>query len=145
VLSNFLHNALPAPMLRVSGIGLEGIFQFASGSVALLGILLAYWFYLERPGWSAAVARSTVGSPLRRFWRSGWAFDWLYDGFFTFPYVSVSRLNRRDVVDLVYRLIAWICRVLNAAFSALQTGNLRWYAAGIGGGSLFILALVVLL
>ena len=145
VFTDFLHQSLPETMMRVHDTGLEALFESISGIVAILGILIAFWFYLQRPVLSRALARTGPGRMLDRWWFTGWGFDWLYDVLFTQPYVFLSRLNHRDIVDWIYRFIAWICRTLNTVFSATQTGNLRWYAAGIGGGSLFILALVVLL
>jgi NADH-quinone oxidoreductase subunit L len=80
---------------------------------------------------------------LQRLWYAGWGFDWLYDLLFVRPFYWVARVNRHDVVDEVYSGVAWLSRLFHRLLSYTQTGRLRWYAAGLAGGSVIIVAIAV--
>ncbi len=47
------------------------------------------------------------------------------------------------MIDHIYETVAQICRGLYFPLSALQTGGLRWYAAGIGTGAAILVTLTV--
>lgn len=100
----------------------------------LLGIAIAYLCFYRR---SHVIERVTVARPgqlLRRFWFSGWAFDWCYEKFIIAPFMFFVDFNKNDVVDSFYRLVAWIARWLHRLMSMTQTGRVRWYAAVIAMG-----------
>ena len=61
------------------------------------------------------------------------------------PYEWLARVDRQDVLDLPPRAAAWWARFLWYAFSRTQTGQLRWYAAGIAAGAVAVIAIVVFL
>jgi len=165
--SNFLMGSLP-PLL-VSGMpGNEVILQIVAAAAVLLGLALAYVVFLRRPDWSAKLAQSPAGDTLGKFLFSGWGFDWAYERLFIHPYVRLSQLNKADVFDrLMDRLVArpyaalarfnrndffdrfvgWIAE-FNAAVAralrTLQSGYVRWYAAGIVMGAIILIASAVL-
>jgi NADH-quinone oxidoreductase subunit L len=166
--SNFLSSTLPPLILRGAALGSEAFLEFDAAAAALLGLLLAYVFFLRRPNLSSRMARSTAGNALRRFWFAGWGFDWLYEKMIVHPYVRLASINKNDVFDwlvdrLVTRPYAWVARInrgdffdrffvwiarLNAAISralrTLQSGYVRWYAAGIVAGAIILIATAVL-
>ena len=74
-----------------------------------------------------------------------WGFDWLYDRLFVRPVVWLASANKADFVDAFYNGMARVAQLSWAALSATQTGRVRWYAAGIAGGSVLFLAIVLLL
>ena len=117
--------------------------QALSASASLLGILIAYLFYLRAPSLSAAMAANPVGSALRRWWLSGWGFDWVYDRLFVRPFMWVARVNRDDVIDSFFDAIAVAARMAHRVASESQTGHLRWYAAGIVVGAIVVIGIVV--
>jgi NADH-quinone oxidoreductase subunit L len=143
--TDFLHNALPSVALTTSRLGQEGLLQIISGVVSLLGIFLAYVFILRVPDLTARFAHSAAGSTLHRFWYAGWGFDWLYDRVFVWPYASLARKNKDDVIDIVYDKVAELARILHGALSSTESGQLRRYATGIVFGAVVTIALVVLL
>ena len=119
--------------------------QLVSGGVSILGIFVAYVVFHLRPGISAAIARGPIGSRLGRFWLGGWGFDWVYQLLFVRPVVWIARVNRDDIVDSFFDAVAYAFRLLHRGVSLTQTGNLRWYAAGVALGAIAIFALAVLL
>jgi NADH-quinone oxidoreductase subunit L len=148
--------------------GSEVILQIAAAAAVLLGLALAYVFFLRRPDWSAKLASSPVGSALGRFWFSGWGFDGMYERLIIHPYVRLAQLNKDDVFDWMAvwlvarpyvviagflkedffdRFFSWI-GALNAAVAralrTLQSGLTRWYAAGIVVGAILLIAMAVL-
>ncbi len=139
--SDFLHNTLPAVALRSEGSGLELIFQLITAALTLVGIYLAYQFYLKK----TEVAERFKSSALSKFLFSGWGFDWLYDRVFVFPAIFFANINKSDFIDKIYSFIAWLSRVLNGALVKTQTGQLRWYAMAIAIGAIITLTIVVAL
>ena len=82
---------------------------------------------------------SKAGDALRRFFDSGWAFDWIYDRLFVKPFLWLTRTNKNDAVDLVYTLAKSLTRGLHHIGALTQTGRLRWYAANMAIGLIVVL------
>jgi NADH-quinone oxidoreductase subunit L len=137
----FLQTNLPVPYRPGVQLGL----QVTAGVVAVGGIYLAYLLFLRHRPFMAKIAAAPISRLLHRFWSGGWGFDWLYDGLFVRPYVWLARVNKNDVVDLVYVGVARLSQASHRALSRTQTGRVRWYAAGIAVGAVVILILVVFL
>jgi NADH-quinone oxidoreductase subunit L len=143
-LSTFLHPVLPAAE-EASSSSAESIIELLAIAASLVSIYGAYLLFMRRREWSAQLARSAVGSPLRAFWHSGWGFDTLYDRLFVRPYVDTARANRNDFVDSFYSGLAMLCRSLYDGLSRTQDGLLRHYANGIALGAVLIVALALIL
>ena len=81
--TDFVNISLPSVNLINEGKGTEIIFQLIAAITALLGIYLAYIFYLKKP----ESLKRFNDSALHDFWFHGWGFDWLYDKVFVIPIV----------------------------------------------------------
>jgi NADH-quinone oxidoreductase subunit L len=142
--SNFLHGALPAATQRAGAIS-----EMASeGWVTLafvLGLGVAYLCYMYRPEYPEALTRPALGKALHRFWLSDWGMDWLYDRLFVWPVMWFARVDRNDVVDLIYAGVARLVELFYCAVRRSETGRVRWYAAGLAIGSIIFLAIVLYL
>jgi NADH:ubiquinone oxidoreductase subunit 5 (subunit L)/multisubunit Na+/H+ antiporter MnhA subunit len=110
-----------------------------TAAASLLGLVLAWWFYLRR----LAAARAAAESALARFWRGGWGFDWLYGRLLVRPFVTLARLNKDDIIDFFYEGLAALAALLHRLASATVTGRVRWYAAVIALGAVLAIAAVV--
>lgn len=119
--------------------GSELLFQVISAVVALTGIWTAYYYFLKKPQY-ASEPRDNF---LYRFLHSGWGFDLVYNRIFVQPLVFLSRINRDDVVDKFYEGIASLTKYLHRALSLSQTGNVRWYMAGIALGAIVSITLIL--
>jgi NADH-quinone oxidoreductase subunit L len=84
-----------------------------------------------------------VGDTLRRYWASGWGFDWLYDRIVVKPFVALARANKSDIVDRLYVLTAALTRGVHHVAVLTQTGRLRWYAANMALGIVVVLLVVL--
>jgi NADH-quinone oxidoreductase subunit L len=113
--------------------------------VFLMGVYLAYIFFLRKRAYAAALASSMAGSALHRFWFSDWGMDWLYDRLFVKPLVWLARINKSDFIDGFYTGIARMNELAWRILSRTETGRLRWYAAGIAAGSVVFIAVVLFL
>ena len=102
--------------------------------VPLLGIALGI-FLFRRRGDSSRFDESKFG----RFLRGGWGFDRLYELVFVKPFMALTRVNKSDAVDLVYRVTAGVTRGFHYVFALTQTGRLRWYAANMAFGLVIVL------
>jgi len=141
--SEFVAPALPSVMETSSGT-MEFAFQVLTMAMALLGIVVAYVLFLRRPSLIDTVQETVWGTALSRFWFEGWGFDRLYDLLLVRPFLWVAQANKDDLIDRVYAGLAWLIRECFAGLHRTQTGQVRWYAAVLAGGSAAIVALAVL-
>jgi NADH-quinone oxidoreductase subunit L len=143
LLPRFLETTLPAPAQEAGGGAGELALEGAAAAVSLLGLGLAYLFFLWRRGYAERVTRTAIGGVLGHFWFSGWGFDWCYDWLLVRPYRWLARIGKDDVIDLFYRAVAWLSRVSSSGLSRTENGRVRWYAAGLALGAAIVFALVV--
>jgi NADH-quinone oxidoreductase subunit L len=140
--SGILGSTIADPLIEGSSRGgSEFLFQVISGTVALAGIWLAYLFYLKKP------QEESLQQPgaLYRLWNSGWGFDAIYNNLFVRPMVYISKINRNDFVDKFYAGIASLTAFLHRSLSLTQTGNVRWYMAGLAIGAIVSITIILVL
>ncbi len=143
--SDLMHTALPKVKALHATVSMELTFQIISAIIVIIGIYLAYFFYLKKPQIPVNFGKAAFGVSLNRFLFSGWGFDWLYDKFIVNPLVWFSRINKSDFIDLAYTGIASVNRLSHQALTRSQTGQMRWYAMGIAIGAVITLTVVVFL
>ncbi|HEV7218536.1 MAG TPA: NADH-quinone oxidoreductase subunit L [Terriglobales bacterium] len=119
----------------------EGFLAFAF----LIGLGLSYLLYLRNRQWSNALIRTHVGKALHEFWFADWGFDWCYDKLFVQPILWFARIDKGDVVDAFYKGIADLSELLYRGLSLTENGRVRWYAAGIAGGTVVFVAIALFL
>ncbi len=118
-------------------------------AIPIIGVLISYLLYsgakqgagLQQSLKSAR--ESAFGSAVSRFWFSGWGMDSLYDSLFVKPFVALAHVNRRDLIDQIYGLLAALVRIGNQAIVLTQTGYLRWYTISLIGGLVIIIGIGV--
>jgi NADH-quinone oxidoreductase subunit L len=135
------------PRMISTGVGAttELVLQTIAAATCLLGIYLAYRWFLLKHLEADGLARTPWGAALHRFWFAGWGFDWLHDWLLVRPYEWLARIDKNDFIDLIYNATAWLARAFHEGLSSTQTGLVRSYAVGIAIGAVIALALVVLL
>jgi NADH-quinone oxidoreductase subunit L len=116
--------------------------QLAAALAALAGVGVAYMLHRRGP---EALAAGVGGAGLRRLWREGWGFDWLYDRLLVRPFLWAARANSADGFDLLYAGLARLSVATHRALSGTQTGQTRQYAMGIVVGAVLVIAMVVML
>jgi NADH-quinone oxidoreductase subunit L len=143
--SDFLAPTFSKTPVTHGDLPFELLTPIAAGAVALLGIGLAYYFFLRNPRSVEALSRSGWAGVLHRFWYVGWGFDWLYDNLLVRPYVALARSNRDDAVDSLFEATADLTKAAHHLLSETQNGRLRWYAGGLALGAVLLVAILVLL
>ena len=108
------------------------------------GLLIAVLFYLTGTFSAQRLANYSLAKPIRQYFLSGWGFDALYDSLLVRPFISITKLNKSDVLDGLYLGLAWFSRRLHRMISATQTGRVRWYASSMVLGTVVIIALGLL-
>jgi NADH-quinone oxidoreductase subunit L len=142
-LMTFLNSALP-PLSEVHVNGLtETLSSIVAGLAFLLGLGLAYLFFLGKPEYTASLMRGSFMRAFHAFWFADWGFDWLYDRTFVRPFVWIATLNRRDVVDSAFTAIARCNQAVYYALSRTESGRLRWYAAAVGAGAVVFIGVIL--
>ncbi len=137
VFSNFLTKTLPE-VITHSSEGLEILFQIITALLALSGIFIAYILYVKRR------PEERNKSFIAELLFSGWMFDRVYDRVFVRPVVWMAEIDRHDFIDYFYTLIAWLTGLGYKILTLTQTGNLRWYAAGLVIGAILTISIVLL-
>jgi NADH-quinone oxidoreductase subunit L len=141
----FVETALPwtdgTRVAPVTDLVSEGISAF----VFLLGLYLAYIFFLRKKSYATALASNPAGDLLHRFWFSDWGMDWLYDRVFVQPLVWFARVDKGDFIDGFYTGVARLNEFAWRLLRRTETGRLRWYAAGIAAGAVVFVAVVLFL
>ncbi len=111
----------------------------------LVGLYLAYFFFLRHRRYADSLASNALGKALHRLWSADWGMDWLYDHLFVRPLVWFARVDKDDFVDSFYDGTARLSQLGYHALSATETGQLRWYAAAIAAGSVLFVAIALFL
>jgi NADH-quinone oxidoreductase subunit L len=111
--------------------------------MAVLGVCVAYIVFRRRPAIVAALVQTPGGLALQRFWATGWGFDWLYDRTLVRPFLWLARIDRADFIDAFYTGLMLLSRLSYQLLSRSQTGQVRWYAAGIACGLIILIAIAV--
>ncbi len=140
--SNFLKPALGA--LPSGSLTIEATSELISSGAAILGIFIAYLWFLRRPKQVSHGALPAVPEMLQRYWFVDWGLDWLYDRVFVRPFVYIAHINRKDIVDRPFRRLEWIMAWTWRGFRITQTGRVSWYAVCVIGGVVVLLSMVVL-
>lgn len=109
----------------------------------LLGIGVAYLFYCKKVFSAEAISNSALGSVLRRFFDSGWTMDWLYNAILVKPYITLSRINRNDLVNIMPTTVSIFARRLNHVLALTQNGQLRYYVATMAIASLVVITITI--
>jgi NADH-quinone oxidoreductase subunit L len=150
-LADFLHTALPANAAAAPHAGgelsfrLESWLQIMSSLACLLGIAVAWALFYRRAPRFEELSQTADARKLDRLWASGWGFDWLYDRLFVRPYLWFAHVNYSDVVDGFYSIIAMLTRMSHLILSDTQSGRVRWYATGVLGGAMLLVAIGLLI
>ena len=144
-LLDFLQQALPPLRELRTGSLSEASSELLVTLAFLLGLVLAWLFFLRKRVWAEAISVPALSRLLHRLWFSDWGMDWLYDQLFVVPINWFARADKADWVDLMYTGIADLCRGSYRGLRTTETGNVRWYAAGVALGTIIFIAVVLFL
>ncbi|WP_263415793.1 NADH-quinone oxidoreductase subunit L [Terriglobus albidus] len=134
-LSNFLNSVLP-PLEEVHiGPITETMTVLSASTVFALGLWLAYLIFGPKR------SRQPAQNLLEQLWLAGWGFDWLYDKLLVRPFQWIARKSAADPVDVPINGLAQVTVLGYRALRLTQTGQVRWYAAGLALGTAAILAI----
>ncbi len=120
--------------------GFDWVEVITSG-VPLIGIVVAYLFFLKRTFKPEMILATSMGRYLQQFFFSGWGMDALYSFLFVRPINWFAEVNRADIVDNFYNGLAALSRICYKGMAWTQTGRLRWYAAGMIFGGVIVIGL----
>jgi NADH-quinone oxidoreductase subunit L len=118
--------------------------EIVSSIVGISGIAIAAVLFLGKRSFVTALAQSSIGQFVSRWWLNAFGFDALYHQLFVRPFLRIARPDRRDGFDSTINVLPWLVRGLNALIVKVQTGNLRWYAASMAIGAALVLGAVVI-
>ena len=143
--SNILSAVFPAPALKDIAPGTRTVLHLISPAASIGGIIIAWVLFLKKPRIVQDLAQNPAGKILHTFFLEGLWFDRLYAFLFVRPFVLATGYMRRDPLVFYVKAFARSAESLHKALSFTQTGNVRWYAAGIALGAVIAMAIGVLL
>jgi len=139
--SGNLFGAFLAPSTgAVARVAISPLIPLAGCIAPLAGMGLA-WVLYRRGVFHAAQARAPGG--LRRFLKSAFGFDAVFDVLLVRPYLWLVRVLRGDPVDLVFVGLERLAVAAHERLRATQNGRLRRYAGWLMAGSLATLAMLL--
>lgn len=136
-LSNFLNSALPALAMVHIGPITETITALCASSAFALGLGFAYLLF--GPQRSRVPATNFV----EKLWLAGWGFDWLYDKLLVRPFQWLTSKSASDPADVPINGLAQVTVLGYQTLRRMQSGRVRWYAAGLAMGTVVILAIAL--
>jgi NADH-quinone oxidoreductase subunit L len=136
--SNLLHYVLPPVALHAKG-SLEVVFELISAAIVLVGVYLAYVFYIKR----RTIVESLEENRLYGFFYRGWDFDRLYDVVLVRPVVWLSEMDKNDFVNWFNVGVSKLALFGNQLLGLTQTGRLRWYLMSFAIGVVVILTYMI--
>jgi NADH-quinone oxidoreductase subunit L len=143
-ISDILVNVFPPATTLFVNYRTQIGLQIAAAAMSLGGIVFAWIVYVRRPGAVRNWENSPAGQGAGEMLRAGLGLDRLYEVLIINPFTRLAHDSARDTVIAYVNVAARCSEMLNAALTSLQTGNVRWYAAGIGIGAAVIIAFGVL-
>jgi NADH-quinone oxidoreductase subunit L len=117
--------------LNIPGTGTEWLGLALGGLIAIVGIGIAYLFYVRRPGTTLRLRERF--RPVYDFLSHKWYFDEAYDALFVRPIASFgtwsqSVVESRFVQGFIVGGAVGVVRAGSGVARALQTGYVRAYA-----------------
>jgi NADH-quinone oxidoreductase subunit L len=143
--SDFMARTLPAAPLKAVPGALESGLEIATAVIALVGLYLAWQFYIRTPMVVYRFKQTAFGGWLYRFLQSGCGFDALYGLLVVTPVVWLSRIDRRDFIDLIYEGIGTLNLAVGRLFGLSANGRVRGYVFAIALGAVILVTLTLLL
>ena len=131
------------PLVATASHATELALAAISVATALLGLAVAYFFYVRKPGTAAALAQKS--GPLYTLVANKFYVDELYHGIFAIGLLGASRALLSGagefLVDGAGNFLSWMAMDLGEAARRIQSGNLRSYAGWLALGAAAVMAL----
>ena len=138
--SHYLGQSLPsADPVPGMDVATEIREQVMVGCLSVLGIVLAFLFFFPK---GAPTDRTALQGALEALRQREWGFDHLYDRLFVRPWFFLTT-HPRDPIDLVHQRVVDTIGWTHRQFVQTQTGLVRWYAAAMAVGAIFLLGLCI--
>jgi NADH-quinone oxidoreductase subunit L len=116
-----------------------------SVAVALIGLALAYLWYVRKPGTAAALAQRY--EPLYELVAHKYFIDEIYDAVFVTGLLQTARLFLKGFdqfgIDGAGRFASWIAFDMSEALRRIQSGNLRSYAGWLAFGAALVMGFMI--
>ncbi len=112
--------------------------------IGILGIYIAYLFYVKKPDVLPAKTAKAAG-PIYKLFFNKWYFDEIYDALIVQPLITVSKFLWKgidvNVIDLIVNGAAWVSNFLGSVLRLLQTGRIQTYIFSMVVGVILLLTI----
>jgi len=121
------------------------LLELISIAIACSGVAIAYFLFAGERRFIGRIAASAVGQFFTSLWKNAFGFDLLYNALFVKPFHAIIARTTRDLADYVVEsFIPALLQTLRIPLVSAQNGQVRWYAAAMALGVVWLLAFVLL-
>jgi NADH-quinone oxidoreductase subunit L len=115
-----------------------------STAIGILGIYIAYVFYIKKPDELPATTVKAAG-PIYKLFFNKWYFDEIYDAMIVQPLITISKFLWRgidvNVIDFAVNAAAWIPNFFGGVLRMVQTGRIQTYLYSMVVGVIVLLTI----
>jgi NADH-quinone oxidoreductase subunit L len=115
-----------------------------STAIGILGIYIAYVFYIKKPDELPAKTVKAAG-PIYKLFFNKWYFDEIYDAMIVQPLITISKFLWRgidvNVIDFAVNAAAWIPNFFGGVLRMVQTGRIQTYLYSMVVGVIVLLTI----
>ncbi|MFQ5742409.1 MAG: NADH-quinone oxidoreductase subunit L [Acidobacteriota bacterium] len=122
-----------------AALSAEHTLQAMAAALSLLGLIVAYHLFMNRPPWLQRLAATSWGRATHQLWLSGWGADTLYQAALVVPFCRLATWLREEPIDDLVDAVSGLTRGAHRLLSLTQSGRLRSYAAALVAGVLLLL------
>ena len=145
-IEHFLDPVFGSAAVEAGSIGLERGLAAVSVLVALLGLGLAYFFYVRKPGTAGAIAERM--KPVYGLVSGKFFVDEIYDAIFVtgllaFAEWGLRGLIDKGIVDGSGKVAAFVVTDFGGAVRKMQSGNIRSYAGWLALGAAAVMFVMI--
>jgi len=112
--------------------------------IGILGIYIAYLFYVKKPDELPAKTAKAAG-PIYKLFYNKWYFDEIYQAFIINPIVQISKFLWKgfdaNVIDFIVNAFGWVAKFLGGVLRHIQTGRIQTYIFSMVVGVILLLTI----
>ncbi|MGP1945186.1 MAG: NADH-quinone oxidoreductase subunit L [Arsenophonus sp. ET-LJ4-MAG3] len=132
------------PVIDIINKSNKIILEIISVISTLLGLILAFFLYLDKHNVVKSIAKNIVKHFFIIFRYKSLGFDQFYNLVFIKPFKVIAELLANDPINSLMNIPAIISRLANKSLTVTQNGQIRWYLTYMVLGSVLILMLLLL-
>ncbi|CRK85883.1 NADH-quinone oxidoreductase subunit L [Candidatus Providencia siddallii] len=118
--------------------------EIISSSFSIVGLFVTIFLYLYKRPILKIIKKTNFSRFLLNWWCYFWDLNWLYNVVFIKPFKVVAWLLKKDPINSLINLLAYLLYFLNKLFLISENGRIRWYLVSLELTAIIIFILLLL-